>query len=130
MSLLSKNKHFCSIFAILLVPLISIFKELASGTSGKFSWGSSWEHGGEQSLCKSFSARIHSASFNCCVRPMWIFLFTDDFFCFFFCTNVPSIPILVFAGLCLTPLDGTNTCGFAFSSRAAERAFLLLKSVA
>ena len=40
------------------------------------------------------------------------------------------MPILVLTGLCLTPLDGTKTCGFVFSCRAAEQASLLLNSVA
>ena len=60
---------------------------------------------------------------------MWIFFLQMISFVSFFCTNVPSMPVLVFTGLCLVPLDGTKTCGFVFSSRAAEQASLLLNSV-
>ena len=38
--------------------------------------------------------------------------------------------VLVFAGLCLAPLDGIRTCGFVFSCRPAEQASLLLNLAA
>ena len=78
----------------------------------------------------SSSARIASASFNCLPTPTCIFLFTftAPFFGFFLHKNVPSIPVLVFKGLCLAPLAGTNTCGFVFSSTALPWVHFLLNS--
>ena len=74
------------------------------------------------------SARIAFASYNCLPRPTCTFLFTTTFFCFFFHTYFPSRPILGFIGLCLVPLDDTNTYGFVFPSMALLQACLLLNS--
>ena len=158
MILPGENKCFHNVFARLFVDLISIFKEHACKkpnfwgagnffdylpltamapftpkvarrtNSRKFSSGSFQVQGGEQSIGTFCSARIALASFNYLLRPTCIFLFTAAFFCFFFHTNVPSIPVLVFTGLCLAPPDGINTCAFAFSPRASQWACLLLNS--
>ena len=53
-------------------------------TSGKFSSGSSWVQGGEQSIGTSSCAIIALAFFICLPRPTYIFLLTTAFFCFFF----------------------------------------------
>ena len=61
---------------------------------------------------------------------MWIFFSQMTSFASFFGTNVPSMPVLIFTSLCLVPLDGTKTCGFVFSCRAAEQASSLLNLAA
>ena len=47
-------------------------------TSQKFSWGSSWPQGGEQSIGTSAfsSARTNSASCSCLPKPTYIVLYT------------------------------------------------------
>ena len=156
MRLLSENSPFHSVFGILLIPCSPYFKSLhpehqifwgeailfqyfllqpwhllipkaaMSTTSGKLSWESSWEHGGEQSI--SFSTRISSAAFIWCGKAYVDIYFHKWFLLFLFCTIVPFMPVFIFTGLCLAPLDGTETCGFVFSCRAAEWASLLLNS--
>ena len=59
----------------------------------------------------------------------YLHIFIDNcFLLFLFHSNVPSIHVLVFTGLYLAPPDGTNTCGFVFSSMASLQAHLLLNS--
>ena len=94
-----------------------------STTSGTLSSGGPWEQGGEQLI--SLSTRIASATVIWCARPMWLVFLTVVFFCFFFCTYLPCMLVLVFTGLCLAPLDGIKICGFVFSCRAIEWASLL-----
>ena len=94
-----------------------------STTSGTLSLGGPWEQGGEQLI--SFSVRIASATVIWHARPMWLVFLTVVFFCFFFCTYLPCMFVLVFTGLCHAPLDGIKICGFVFSCRAMEWALLL-----
>ena len=130
-----KNKSFGGWqFFIMICPLqpwLSLTPIVARRTtSQKFSSGSSLVQGGEQSIGTSSSARIALASFNCLPRPTYIFLFTLTavFFCFFFGKNVLLYLSYIFTGLCIAPLDQTNTYGFVFSSMASHQACLLLNS--